>query len=130
MPWDPYRDLVAIRNRTAARTGPGNAWMPPVDVYETAGTYVVTAELPGFDAADFKVSATSDSLTLAGRRPAPDVANPQFLRVERGQGDFSRTFSFPDPIDVSGISADFHDGLVKITVPKAGAAGPRKIDIG
>lgn len=130
MPWDPYRDLVAIRNRSAVRTGPGNAWTPPVDVYETASQYVVTAELPGFTAGDFKVSATSDSLTLSGRRPAPDVPNPQYLRVERGQGDFSRTFSFPDPIDVSRIVADFRDGLVRITVPKAGATSPRKIDIG
>jgi HSP20 family protein len=130
MPWDPFRDLVAIRNRTAARIGPGSSWMPPVDVYETAGEYVVTAELPGFSAADFTISATPDTLTLSGRRPAPDVANPQYLRVERGQGDFSRTFNFPESIDVSAISADFHDGLVKITVPKAGVPGARKIDIG
>jgi HSP20 family protein len=104
--------------------------MPPVDVYETAGDYVVTAELPGFTAADFKVSATADTLTLSGRRPAPNVPNPQYLRVERGQGDFSRTFNFPEPIDVSRVAADFRDGLVTITVPKADAAGARKIDIG
>lgn len=130
MPWDPFRDLVAIRNRTAARIAPGSSWMPPVDVYEAGGAYVVTAELPGFTAADFKISATADTLTLSGRRPAPDVPNPQYLRVERGQGDFSRTFNFPEPIAVSAIAADFRDGIVKITVPKAGAAGARKIDIG
>ena len=130
MPWDPFRDLVAIHERIPAHpVGPGSAWMPPVDVYETATGYVVTAELPGFALTDFRIDATSQTLTLSGRRPPPALPNPQFLRLERGQGDFSRTFTFPEAIDVARVVADFRDGLVSVTVPKGGPAGARRIEI-
>ena len=130
MPWDPIHDLVAIRDRSAQRAGSGGAWTPPVDVYELSAEYVVVAELPGFAAGDFAITATPTSLTLSGRRPAPALPSAQFLRLERGQGDFGRTFSFPEAIDVAAIRAVLESGLLTIHVPKTTAVQTRRIDIG
>lgn len=127
MPWNPLHDLVAHQDRAIERHA--GAWAPPVDLYETPDRYVVVVELPGFTAGDFTVSATVTSLTISGRRPPLDVVARQYLRIERGEGDFSRTFSFPDAIDVAGIHADFAEGLLKVTVLKREAAAPLRIDI-
>ena len=78
----------------------------------------------------YAVSVAGTTLTLAGRRPSGDVVARQFLRLERGQGEFRRAFSFPDAIDAGRIAADFSDGLLTVTVPKAAHAAARRIDIG
>lgn len=130
MPWNPYDELVQIRDRALHRPGSqGGAWTPPVDLYETASEYVLLAELPGFSPSDFSVGVTAASLTLSGRRPPLDVQTEQYLRLERGQGDFSRTFAFPEPIDPTRIAADFRNGLLTVTVPKAGSTSVRRIDV-
>jgi HSP20 family protein len=130
MPWDPLHELVAIRDRSAQRAAGSGTWTPPVDVYEMPAEYVVVAELPGFSAGDFGITATSTTLTLTGRRPAPDLPSGQFLRLERGQGDFGRTFTFPEAIEVGHIRADLDSGLLTIRVPKAVATETRRIEIG
>jgi HSP20 family protein len=130
MPWDPLHDLVAIRDRSAQRAAGSGAWTPPVDVYEMPAEYVVVAELPGFSAGDFGIAATATTLTLTGRRAAPDLVSGQFLRLERGQGEFGRTFTFPEAIDVARIRADLESGLLTIHVPKATALQTRRIEIG
>jgi len=130
MPWDPLRGLVAIRDRSGQRAAASGTWTPPVDVYEMPAEYVVVAELPGFSAANFGIAATATTLTLTGRRPAPDLPSGQFLRLERGQGDFARTFSFPEAIDVAQVRAHLESGLLTVHVPKMAAAQTRRIDIG
>jgi HSP20 family protein len=49
--------------------------------------------------------------------------------VERGHGRFSRAFALPEPIDVEGVTADLKDGLLTITIPKAGGRGTRRIEV-
>jgi HSP20 family protein len=128
MPWDSMHDLVSLPGRLADRSG--GVWAPPVDLYETADRYVLIAEVPGFSSADFTINATSDSLTISGRRPPLDVEAQQYLRLERGQGDFSRTFSFPEAIGTGDIGAQLRDGLLTVTIPKADCSSPRRVDIG
>lgn len=130
MPWDPLHELVAIRDRSGQRAAGSGAWAPPVDVYEMSAEYVVVAELPGFSSGDFGITATATTLTLTGRRPAADVPSGQYLRLERGQGDFARTFSFPEAIDVAAVRAHLESGLLTIHVPKTAAARTRRIEIG
>src|SRR6476646_4847313 len=110
--WDPLRDLLALHEQLGHLVGtdaPG--WTPPVDLYETAGEYVLTAELPG----------------LAGEQI--DIPCEQFHRVERGHGRFSRAFALPEIIDVEAITADLKDGILTITIPKAADRGARRIDV-
>lgn len=116
--WDPIRDLLAIQQRLD-RFAPGPAgWAPPIDVYETADRYVITAELPGIDQEDIQIHINDGRLTLSGERRERDRPCEQYHRVERGHGGFSRTFQLPAPVDAGAVTADLHDGVLTVTCPK------------
>jgi HSP20 family protein len=123
--WDPLRDLLAIQQRLD-RFAPGPAgWQPPVDLYETADAYVLTAEIPGVDRDDIDIQTGEGRLTLSGMRRERPMACEQFHRIERGHGSFQRTFQLPLPIDPAGVTADLKDGVLTIRCPKSDPATRR-----
>lgn len=127
--WDPLQDLLALHerlNRLAGDHAPG--WVPAVDLYETADHYVISVELPGLSRDDFQIAVQDGKVVLRGQRPPRQTANEQFHRVERGHGQFSRSFALPQPIDEKNIVADLRDGILSVTVPKV-AARPRRIEV-
>ena len=126
--WDPIRDLLAIQQRLD-RFKPGPAgWAPPVDLHETAGEYVVTAELPGLSREDIQIHMQDGRITLSGVRQERGGHCEQYHRIERGHGSFSRTFQLPLPVDAEKITADLRDGVLTVTCPKADNPS-RRIDI-
>lgn len=128
--WDPLRDLLALQEQLERLSGQEAAgWTPPVDIFETADAYLVTAELPGLKRSDIEVRYQDGHLTLQGTRRTPDVPCERYHRVERGHGGFYRRFSLPAAVDGAGIAADLKDGVLTVTVPKAAGAGPRRIDV-
>ena len=127
--WDPLRDLLAIQQRLD-RFAPGPAgWQPPVDLYETADAYVLTAEIPGVERDDIDIQTGDGRLTLSGARPERAVACEQFHRLERGHGSFQRTFQLPLPIDHDAVTADLKDGVLTVRIPKLAAPSTRRIPI-
>ena len=108
-------------------------WVPAIDVVETKDAYVLYAELPGVDASLVDIKFEQNVLTLRGTKPsALNVDKDGELRVfaaERVSGGFERSLRLPEFVDADKISADFTNGLLTITVPKAQAAQPRKIEI-
>ena len=130
MSWDALRDLVALHERTlSGEPTVGTSWVPAVDLHETTDRYILVAELPGVLSSDFQIAATATTLTVAGIRPSMTMDAVQYLRVERGQGRFSRTFSFPEVIDAEHISADLRDGILTVVIPKGGHDVVRHIDV-
>ena len=131
--WDPLRDLIALHEQIGQLVGsdaPG--WTPAVDLYETAGEYVLTAELPGLAREQIDIHAEEGRIVIRGARgadPGRDIPCEQFHRVERGHGRFSRAFALPEIIDVDGISADLKDGILTIVIPKAHDRVTRRIDV-
>jgi HSP20 family protein len=128
--WDPLRDLLALQEQIGQLVGtdaPG--WTPPVDLYETAGAFVLTAELPGLPREAIEIHVEESRVVIRGERPGGSVPCEQYHRVERGHGRFSRTFLLPEPIDVDGVSADLKDGLLTVTIPKAGGRGSRRVSV-
>jgi HSP20 family protein len=127
--WDPLHDLIALHerlNRVGSADAPG--WMPAVDLYETADGFVVSAELPGLTHDDLTIEVQQDTLILRGVRPHVERPDARFHRVERGHGAFSRAFALPSPVNADGILAEFCDGVLTVTVPKA-APHSRRIDV-
>ena len=130
MPWDPMRDLLIMQERLDSLFGQASpGWMPHVDLYETADSYVIAAELPGLARDDFKIELDRNTLTLKGRRPESPVSPQRYQQLECGQGPFSRSFRFSDDINGDAINAQFKDGVLTITVPKTPKAGARRIDV-
>jgi HSP20 family protein len=128
--WDPLRDLLALQERMERLSGhEASGWTPPVDIFETAEAYVVSAELPGLERRDIDIRYHDGQLTLQGTRRAPDVPCERYHRVERGHGGFVRRFSLPTTIDAAAIAADLKDGVLTVTVPKGAGAAARRIDV-
>jgi HSP20 family protein len=129
MPWDPFRDIMALQDRLGRLQGHEPAWNPPVDIYETPDQYVVTAELPGLSREDIQIELREGELTIRGQRPDPGVRPDAYHRMERLQGPFARGFAFAEPITPDRISAEFRDGVLTITLPKASRPEPRRISV-
>jgi len=127
--WDPFRDLIRIQHgleRLAAHAPQG--WAPAVDLCETAEAFIVTAELPGLGRDQIQIQVNDGRLTLQGRRDAR-VPCEQYHQVERGHGEFARTFALPAMVDVEQIAADLRDGVLTITIPKSAEKAPRRVDV-
>ena len=131
MPCDPLRDLRAWQERLERLAAQrGGAWDPPIDVYETASGYVVTAEVPGLSRDQIELAVQDNRLNIRGVRPAagPETPRLHYHQVERGHGSFQRTFEFADPVDQDGITADLRDGVLTVTLPKV-VTPPRRIEV-
>jgi HSP20 family protein len=131
MPCDPLRDLRAWQERLERLAAQrGSAWDPPIDVYETASRYVVTAEVPGLAREQIELAVQDNRLTIHGVRPGvvPGTPAHRYHQVERGHGSFQRTFEFVEAVDQDGITADLRDGVLTVTLPKL-ATPPRRIEV-
>jgi HSP20 family protein len=126
--WDPLRDLLAIQHRLERVSAGPQGWAPAVDLCETAEAFIVTAELPGVAREQVRIEVQDGRLTLQGRRDAR-VPCEQYHQVERGHGEFSRSFALPPAVDAQNISADLRHGVLTIIVPKSPERGPRKVDV-
>jgi HSP20 family protein len=125
MPWDPTRDLITMQERLESlfgRAAPG--WVPPVDLCERPDNYVLTVELPGLRREDIQVDADEKSVTVRGHRPPQSCCPERYQQLERGQGQFSRSFRFALAIEPGAIAADFADGVLTVRVPKVQAPSP------
>lgn len=127
--WDPVRDLLALQLKMERLPTPAHqGWVPAADLCETPDAYVVTAELPGVPRQQIHIEVNDGHLTLHGRRDAR-VACEQYHQVERGHGEFSRTFRLPHGVDASKVSAELQDGVLTIVVPKDPGRNPRRVTI-
>jgi HSP20 family protein len=114
-------------------TGQARAWVPAVDLVEKKDAYVLYAELPGVDASKVSVNFEQSLLTIRGAKPSPIGAagegEQRIYAAERVTGAFERSVRLPQFVDAERISAEFTNGVLTVTVPKAAAAQPRKIEI-
>ncbi len=108
-------------------------WVPAIDVVEKKDAYVLYAELPGVDASQVEITFEQNILTLRGAKSSAfDVNGQNELRVfaaERVSGAFERSIRLPEFVDGDSIAAEFTNGLLTVTVPKAKAAQARKIEV-
>jgi HSP20 family protein len=102
---------------------------PPVNVWQDEQALYVEAELPGFEMDNIDVTILENRLTISGKREIQWPEQASVLRQERRIGEFSRTFNLPVEIDADKVQANFEHGVLTITLPKAAAAQPRKIEV-
>ena len=108
-------------------------WVPALDVVEKKDAYLVFAELPGVSQSDLDISFEQNVLTIRGTKHSLIDSNAHGeLRVyaaERATGSFERSIRLPEFVDGDQINAEFTNGLLTVTVPKAQAAQARRIEI-
>lgn len=106
--------------------------IPAVDVEETADAYVIKAEMPGFKEDDVKITVDKHVLHISGSVNETEKENKdgrKYLIKERRHESFERSFSLPDGLDESAISAGFENGILTVTLPKTPEEKPRKIEV-
>lgn len=116
----------------AFEPGLGLRRYPKINVREDADHVYVEALLPGVDPAKIDMNILGDTLTLAGERQAAgdEPGNGRsWHRRERGTGKFLRSIELPVVIVAEQVKAEYRDGLLRVTLPKAAEAKPKKISV-
>lgn len=103
-----------------ARTGGSSySFVPKVDILENEKAYEISVAVPGLSKEDFKIDLNDNFLTISGERKFSKEKKENNLHVVETQyGNFSRSFSLPENVDASKISAKYADGILEINVPK------------
>jgi len=116
--------------RYFGQAGFSQSGMPAVNIWEDEHSVFVTADLPGVDSSKLDISIVEgNQLTISGERPITEMANAVWLRQERGAGSFARAITLPTLVDANRVEAAYETGVLRITLPKAKAAKPRKITV-
>lgn len=104
-------------------------WLP-LDVHETTDEMVVEAALPGVGPDDVEITVSGDTLTISGRTAQETKTEEKdYLFHEIRRGSFSRTVALPGNLRADRATANFENGILRISVPKAEEAKPRRIRI-
>ena len=107
-------------NDSLSRTGGSSySFVPKVDILENEKAYEINVAVPGLSKGDFKIDLNDNFLTISGERKFSKEKKENNLHVVETQyGNFSRSFSLPENVDASKISAKYADGILEINVPK------------
>ncbi|MGK8523844.1 Hsp20/alpha crystallin family protein [Nocardia asteroides] len=124
---DPFHDLERLTRQVfGTATGPT---VLPMDAWREGDQFVVEIDAPGIDRDSLGLDVERDVVTVRARRP--DLgANREMLATERPRGEFSRQLFLGDNVDTDQVRADYADGVLRLTIPLAERAKPRKIAIG
>lgn len=105
-------------------------WVPAVDVFQDKDNVYIKAELPGMKKEDIEVSLHEGTLTVSGERKQDTRhEKAEVYREERFVGRFQRTFTLGTPVAADKVKAEYRDGILSVTLPKAEEAKPKQIQV-
>lgn len=103
--------------------------MPPVDVIEDASGITLYADLPGVPKDKLNLLVEADTLTIEGEVSLPLPEGMESVHAEVSLPRYRRVFTLSKELDAGKVSAEFNQGTLKLRIPKAEHAQPRKIEI-
>ena len=137
--WEPAREFMTLREAMDhlfddAFTRPltlRDGWsVPAVDMYQTDDEVVLKASIPGFKAEDVQISVTGDILTLRGEMKQEEEKKDKawYMREQRW-GSFERSVALPTAVVSDKAKAEFENGILTVTLPKAEEVKPKTITV-
>ena len=145
--WDPLRELETLRReidraltgagvspvtagRLAFLPGRGARQYPLVNIHDDGQNTYVEALAPGVEPDKLEVTVVGNTLSIAGQKPgSAEVAAERVHRSERAAGRFVRTVELPAQADAQKVSAEYKNGLLLLTLPRAESAKPRRVTV-
>lgn len=144
--WNPARELANVErefnklfNSFSSRFGidrdngddyENAVWSPLTDIKEDEDKYTLSMDIPGVEKKDVKISYKNGALIVSGERKYEDEKkSSKYHRIERAYGNYYREFTLPEKIVEDKIEANFKDGTLTVTVPKAEDAKPKEIEV-
>jgi HSP20 family protein len=137
--WEPIREMESLRD-AMERMFEERTFRPPVpfggpeslsvDMWETDDNVVVRTSIPGVKADEIDVSVTGDTLTIrAETKEEEEVKRENYLRRERRYGSVCRSVTLPGGLETEQAEADYEDGILTLTFPKAEEVKPKSIKV-
>ena len=139
--FDPFGEMMSLREAMNSLfeesyvnpgTGRSQGLGMPLDIAETKDAFVVEATLPGVKPEDLDITLQDNVLTITGevRQEQNAGEKAHYHRVERRYGRVSRSISLPTQVQSDAVKAALNHGVLRLDIPKAEAAKPRKITVG
>lgn len=136
--WNPLREMAAMQNamdrlfdetwRATQTNGLRN--FIALDVHETDSNFVVVASVPGVNPEQIDVTFHNDVLSINVNIPQPETAdNTRVLLQERAFGQFTRSLTLGQPVDIENAESTYENGVLTLTLPKSAEAQPRRIQV-
>jgi len=122
-------DAANVTKNDADTASHEAALLPPVDVIEDAGGITLYADLPGVEKEKLNLQVEADTLTIEGEVTLGTPPNMTANHVEVDVPRYRRVFTLSKELDSAKVSAEFRHGVLKLRIPKAEHAQPRKIEI-
>ena len=126
------REMLRILDAGAGSTfgDVGAGVFPPMNITQDDNNFYLRAEVPGINAKELQISALRNRASIAGKREIQqEHERVSYHRRERAEGSFNRAVTLPTEIDAEHVDAQYADGILTVTLPKAEAAKPRQIAV-
>ena len=137
--WDPFFDMSKTleemdrifnaANRPLGLRSVPRGTFPAINIYNQGDQMVLLAEIPGVNPDDLELTVLEDTVTLKGDRSSDSNDEDRIYRRERVAGEFSRTLTLPDSVDPDKVSAEYKNGVLRVSLEKAEPAKARQIKI-
>jgi HSP20 family protein len=126
---DPFRELDRLTQQMFGSTGTAaRPSVMPMDAWRDGDQFLVEFDLPGIDPGSIDLDVERNVVTVKAERPLRDESM-EMIAAERPRGVFSRQLVLGENLDTDRITANYHNGVLSLTIPVAEAAKPRKIEI-
>lgn len=140
--WEPMREMVTLRDAMdrllddaftrplGLSNGGRGLGMPAVDMYQTEDDLVVKVAVPGMKPEDVRISVAGETLNIKGETKEESTTEDKAYHMrEQRWGAFERTLSLPTAVKSDKATAEFEDGILTVTLPKADVVKPKMITI-
>jgi HSP20 family protein len=129
--WPTFGRLASLQDELDRLfEAPLTGWAPALDVHEDKDNFIVRLEVPGMKREDIEVSLQEGALVISGeRKEAPLGEETTVHRQERYYGKFSRVLTLPAAVAGDKVKAQYKDGILTVTLPKAEEAKPKTIAV-
>ena len=130
--FDPFREFDRLLGGTGLGSGTGTPFAPtvPLDVVRHEGHVTLYFDLPGVKSDDIDLTVERNELVLTATRDFVTPEGAEQVRGERRHGEFTRRLHLGETLDTDGLTADYVDGVLVVTIPVTAEASPRRVAIG
>ena len=128
MRFDPFRDFDRFTQALTSQ-GAGRLASMPMDAYLEGDNFIVEFDLPGVDPGSIDLTVEKNALTVRAQRSWEPKESQEVLISERPQGTFTRQLFLGEGLDADKIQASYNSGVLRLTIPVAEQAKPRKVQI-
>ena len=107
-----------------------DAWLPPIDIRQADGEFIIEVEVPGFTADQVDVEVHDGVLSIRGERSTDSETEEEgVIRRERRRGQFLRRFTLPGGASADEIAANVKDGVLTVKIPQVSQADVKRVEV-